>query len=88
MIIVLSIMLLVMALLMLWVFYCYNKLWDSIYELNKSIKSKDQTNSMLIKIQDKPMKMSADDVAKYVREYMNEQRETQRLGQGKSTQAL
>lgn len=41
MIIVLAIMLLVMTVLMLWVLYCYNKLWDSIYQLNKTIKSND-----------------------------------------------
>ena len=72
MIIVLAVMLLVMTVLLLWVLYCYNKLWDSIYQLNKTIKSnKTMSNSMLLKIQDKPMQMSSEDVAKYVKDYLD-----------------
>lgn len=75
MIIVLAIMLAVMTVLLLWVLYCYNKLWDSIYELNNSIKkaSVTTTTTTTLKLNkfNKDMSMSSEDVAKYVKEYLD-----------------
>ena len=71
MIIVLAVMLIVMTVLLLWVLYCYNKLWDSIYQLNKTIKSKDRTNSMFLKVQDNPTRLSVEEMAVNVKDYIN-----------------
>lgn len=73
MIIGLSIMLVVITMVLLLVLYCYNKLWDSIYELNKTIKSKDRINSIFLKVQDNPTRLSVEEMAVNLKDYIDKQ---------------